>query len=419
MKRLLKSDASFLIFAGIAAQVVNLAAYPFLTRVYSPDSFGIYSAITGIANLVGSAILLRLDVLVQIVEPEDVEDILFAATIVGMALFSAVAGVLLVSGEIIFGALNDSKEWHPGYALVIPVLALLNGIFALARQYAARSLHYRRLSAAKFLQVLLMVLGQLVLAFLLPGHTGLLAGFGLGLFLAAVLIWPLPRNITAAAWAAPVQAIRRAWAVVDTHRAYIRVDLPNILFATAAFTAFPVIVLLGFGAIDAGFFAVASRLVLIPVSVLAGAVSTIYFQRFSVAVREREGMLHLFSVAIFGAISLALFIAGFVVLLADPFVKLVFPQEWSRVSEIMVVLLPIFVVRFVILCVGSTPLSLKRPFAPLMWNILQLCVILISWGYTRGAPLEEFFGITGLAMGALAVLYLGFVTLLVVTYAKS
>ena len=405
LNRVFRGDVSLLVMSGMAAQVINLAAYPFLMQSYSPASFGAFSAISALAMFAGAAILLRFDTIIQIVNADEEEDVLAAAVVVGLGLSLAGMALMLVFGEWLFIYVAEDQDWQAGYALVVPLLALMNGLFALSRQYFAKKTRYRRFSLANFLRTLGMVAGQLLFVFVLPGPAGLIAGFGAGLVLALVLAWPLSSTILNRLATAPVQALHTARATIHRHRAYIRVDVVNALIATSVLSLYPIIVLIGFGAEQAGIFAVASRLVFLPIAVLAASISTVYFQRLSLAVRQGDGALRLFGVTLAGATATAASISLIVLVAGDPFVRLFFPPEWQAVAHTMVLLLPTFAVRFIIGCIGSTPLAIRRPDVLLIWNVTQVLILVLTWTIVHGYGLAAFLLSSGFALALAGTLY--------------
>lgn len=407
LTRFFTGDVSLLAFSGLATQVVNLAAYPLLTQSYSPSSFGVFSVITALANFLGAAILLRFDTIIQIVDPDDEDAILSAALVAGFGLALAVMALLLMFGEWLLALVAENENWRAGYALVIPVLALMNGFFALSRQYYAKNRRYRRFSLANFLRTLTMVAAQLSLVTLLPGPAGLIAGFAVGLGLALVLAWPVSAALLSLIAAAPCRALHSACAVIRCHRTYIQVDVVNVLIASSVLGFYPIIILIGFGAEEAGIFAIASRLVFIPVQVLAGSISTVYFQRLSFAVRQGGVPLRLFYTTIAIATAAAVIISLSVVLFAELFVHFFFPSEWGGVSVIMLFLLPTFIARFVIGSIGSTPLALSRPLILLGWNLAQIVIIGLAWLLTADQGLKAFLMSSGSGLMAAGLMYLG------------
>lgn len=406
MTRLFKGDVSLLVLSGIAAQVVNLAAYPFLTQSYSPASFGAFSVISALVTFTGAAILLRFDAIIQIVDPADDDAILGAAVVSGFSLVLAGMAVLLLSGKWLFALFGNEAGWQSGYALILPILALMNGLFALARQYFAKNRRYRRLSVANFLRTLVMVAAQMSLVVLFPGPTGLVAGFAFGLAVSLILAWPVPVAVLSRLATAPREVYLTTHRVIHQYRRFIRVDVVNVLIAASVLTTYPILVLIGFGVAEAGIFAVASRLVFIPVEVLAGSISTVYFQRFSLAVRKGEGMMRLFSVTFASAVAAAATISLIVLLVADPFVQMFFPPEWARISGMMLFLLPTFVARFVIGCIGSTPLVLSQPRLLFGWNMTQVVIIGLTWVATMNKGLDAFLLIGGSGLLIAGAIYL-------------
>lgn len=405
--KLITGDASLLVLSGMAAQVVNLAAYPFLTQSYSPASFGAFSVVLALVTFLGAAILLRFDTIIQIVEHKEDDKILVAAVTTGFSLTLVLMVLLLAFGERLFRFFDAGGGWHSSYVMVVPVLALLNGLFALSRQYHAKIQRYRRFSIANFLRTLAMVASQLSLVFVLPATSGLIAGFGFGLAVALILAWPVPVSLLRQLLSVPSDSLAATRNAIYRYRAYIRVDVVNVLIAASVLSVYPIIVLIGFGVTEAGLFAVASRLVFIPVDVFAASVSTVYFQRFSLAARQGEGMIRLFNATLAGAAAAAVAISLVVLLVAEPLVQFFLPPEWAGVSAVMVFLLPTFVTRFVVGCLGSTPLALSRPRILLAWNVSQVAIIGLTWIILLGSSLGAFLLFSGGALLIAGTLYLG------------
>lgn len=414
----MSDDASLLVGSGMAAQGLNLLAYPFLTEMYAPESFGVFSLITALANFCGAAIFLRLDTVFQIVDPQHDDSVLSAAVVVGIGISLTLVAFLLVFGNWSFGVFTEEHTWRAAYAVVVPALALMNGLFALSRQYAAKNQRYRHFSLANFSRTLCMIVGQLVLVLVLPGPAGLIAGFGIGLFIALWIAWPLPPPLLSAALFAPYTAFLKAKVVLRLHGSFIRLDVINALIGASVLTIYPIIVLFSFGAEEAGFFAIASRLTFILLDVLGAAISTVYFQRFSHAVRQTDSIVRLYARTVLGAIAMAATIIVVIVALVEPFVRIAFPPEWARVSTLILCLLPTFMIRFVVLCINTTSLSLGRPRILLVWNTAQISVLLTAWCLAHNCSLDLFLLIGGGGLMACGTIYIGVLAKIVIRYGR-
>lgn len=401
---------SLLVASGAAVQFLNFLGYPLLSRLYAPADFGILASVTAISTLLGAVICLRLDAVIQIAEPEDEVDILSAALIISAALACLIFAVGF-GGTLTAGARSGGYSLlcglpAPFVASVIPAMALMNGLFLLGRQDAAKRLSYRRISLAQITRALAGLGAQLALVAVLPGPAGLILGFSVGLVLATAMLWPFNVATILCLLARPAAA-RASLAVLKRYRGYISVDSVNVLISAAALLLYPVLILSLYGPSEAGFFAVASRLALIPGDVLGAAISTVYFQRLSQALRDGHGATRLYTRTLSTAVLAAAAIAVVLALTAKPFVALLFDMSWSRTSELVLFLLPMAGARFCTVCIGATPLAMKRPRISFIWNVVQLAIILGAAWACSGA-LESFLLASGLSLLGATAIYAAF-----------
>ena len=73
----------------------------------------------------------------------------------------------------------------------------------------------------------------------------------------------------------------------------------------------------------------------------------------------------------------------------------------------MLFLLPTFVARFIVGCLGSTPLALSRPRILLGWNLAQIAIISLTWIATIDQSLELFLLVGGRGLLTAGALYVG------------
>ncbi|MFD2498837.1 lipopolysaccharide biosynthesis protein [Rhizorhabdus histidinilytica] len=323
IRKLMTSDVSALVAAGIVAQTVNVIAYPVLTHFYTPADFGLFSTVTAISGFAGAVMLLRIDTLYQIASQDEEDGLLTAAIIVALAATALVFVVGLLFGQMLMQKAQidfHGADWHWGYAAMIALLALVNGIFLLSREFGAKNGRYSRLALAQIARTALTVGSQLglILALKDAGSIGLMAGFSLGLMAATFMIWPIRAELVRALVAAPQQAFATTGRVLHRFRSYIQVDVVNVLIRMSTLVAYPIFVLMSFGVEETGLYAVASRVTFIPIDVLAAAISTVYFQRLARAVREDSGTMRLYLTTLSGALAIALAIAGLLALMAGP-----------------------------------------------------------------------------------------------------
>lgn len=401
-------DAGLLMGAGVVVQVMNILAYPVLTRFYSAADFGVFAAVLAMATVIGSAICLRLDMIFQLISKDEENDLLRSAFTISLTL----AGLLFVA---LFIASDWVLPWVAGdkldriapirWAALIAGLGLLIGWSALGRQIQSKAIQYRRLSVAQILRAVVAIGIQLVAVFIWPSPFGLLFGFALGLlvFIGFTLTLPDRRGGTPLRFA--------ILSTLTNHKMLICIDTVNVLISALVLSVYPLVILYMFGATSAGYFAIASRFSFIPVEFFGAAISTVFFQRFSESIRTNTGVIQLF----WRTLGLGLMSGGIVGLMlwigAEWFVGLLFEPEWAPSAGLIIALIPTMVMRFYIGCVGSAPLAMKRPSLLFVWNITQIVIVGASVGLTQvyALSLPEFLMTSGLTLFSASVVYIGIV----------
>lgn len=398
-------DTGLLMLSGVVAQMINLLAYPILTKLYAPEAFGIFAAFLSIATLVGSAICLRLDMVFQVVPRGEEWGVFRAALTVLTCVGLVMAGLIWMFSDWVLPVFAaDAMDQMPSltWAGLLVLTGGLIGLAALGRQVRSKWVNYRRLAGAQVTRTIVSVLVQVGAFWLAPGFLGLIFGFLAGLVIFCLLTLPLPG---AHSFADRDAASPRM--VLGQHQTFIRVDVVNVLIGAAVMAMYPIVVLALFGAETAGFFALASRLSFIPVEFLGAAISTVFFQRFSQAMRTGDGVLPLFQRTLLAGFFAGLVVALSFLILSDAFIWLLFDPTWVPTAGLIIALLPTMVVRFYIGCIGSVPLTLKRPRLIFGWNIVQMGVLGAVTLATAsfGLSIESFLWASGFCLFVASLAY--------------
>jgi lipopolysaccharide exporter len=162
-----RGDVLRLVSGTAAAQLIVLVATPVLTRLFSPEAFGVaamFMALTGIAGVVAC---LRYEL--SIVLPESDRE---AANLLALSLLIALGVSLLVSlvawlsGPVILSWIN-MPELVP-YLWLVPVYILVHGIFLGLNYWNTRTKHFKRLAASRVAGSFATTTGALSAGFL--GH---------------------------------------------------------------------------------------------------------------------------------------------------------------------------------------------------------------------------------------------------------
>ncbi len=267
-------NASVLVGGTLVAQVLMVLAAPLLTRLYSPDDFGllaVYTSMLAITLLLSS---LRYNIAIPLPE-EDAEAtnlVALSLILVGINSFLIAVLVLLLSDPI---AEALGLPVLVNYLWLLPLGILLGGAYNVFTQWSVRTKRFGVIASTRVRQALVALAIQLS-TFKLGGLgllLGQVAGHGVG---ATRLARPEFRKVS---WAGIRKvAIRyQRFPIYSTPAGLSRVagvELPSLVLAAA------------FSPAAAGLYALTNRVLGVPAAVLGGAVSQVFVSNAAEAYRN-------------------------------------------------------------------------------------------------------------------------------------
>lgn len=269
------------------AQILLVLAAPILTRLYTPEDFGLLAVYASLLALIGVLASLRYELAIPL--PEDDQEAANVAVLclVLVAVSSLLTGLLVAFlGQPIAHTLGVPQL--ADYLWLLPVGVLLNGVYNVFNYWSIRTKQFTTIASTKLRQAIVTIAIQLT-AFKLGGIAllvGQIAGQGVGTTSLARPALAKPEFKQVSSGGIKQVAIRyqrfpkfSTWASLVNTAGH---QLPPILFATF-FTV---------GA--AGLYALAHRILTLPATLIGGAIGDVFFSHAADAHREnRLGEIYL------------------------------------------------------------------------------------------------------------------------------
>lgn len=399
------------VLAGGAAlgQAVNVLVYPVLTRIYSPEDFGVFgvfSSILAIAIVVAS---MRYEY--AIILPEDDRS---AANVLALC-FVILIGTTSFSWFLLQVLRDQIFTWTntPGldqYLWLIPIGMLGAGAYQILNYWTVRKRDFMHIGRTRLTRGAGRAFFQVGLGFAALGPLGLLvgqvAGECVGSASLASAAWSRDRVILGAV---NLDGIREAIArysrfpifsgtadIIDT----LGLNAPQLLFA-----AF-------YGAEVAGWFALGQRVIAAPLNIVVDSVSQVYFGEAARLPRDdHKSMRRLFlkltgRLALMGAIPVALICA-----LSPWFFAVVFGQSWETAGRYVQILGVMFAIRFAVVPLHHTLNILERQDLYLVWDSARLVIVVGALFAGKALGFSHMWAVAAysVAMSAAYVLLVGII----------
>jgi len=366
------SNVLKLVSGSVIAQILGILLIPVITRLYSPEDFGVFQLFLSISGIlvIFSCLSYQLAIMLP-KEDEDSANILALCCILITIISGISVGIFLIFSDWIGMILNTPEISQ--YLVYVPLVVFLDGLFIALTYWLSRKKQFGLIATA---QVVNSISGK---------------GIQIGIGMYAASAFGLIIGLTVS-YAASVAVIVRS--IYEDLPLFRKVTWDHIRNLAIRYKKFPLLTSWSLGANTlstniaplllayyftpeiVGYFAVANMVVFLPMGLLGSATSQVFFQKAcdeknktgSVAHIVREIQLRLISIGMFPMF--VLMIIG-----ADLF-AFVLGSQWAVAGQYAGILAPWLLFVFIASPLSTIFAVLERQTVDLSFNIL----ILISRG---------------------------------------
>ncbi len=308
------------------AQAIPIAISPILTRIYTPEDFGMFALYMSIASILSVIATGRYELAIMLPKKdEDAVNIVALSIIISFFVsFIALAIVFFFNAQITTLLGNpEISNW----LYFIPVTVLLTGVYQSFNYWSNRKKQYKRLATSRVVQSGTTATSNIGMGFGGFGSGGLILsgiiGQGIATSVLARLVWREDKYRVKDVNKLKVFALSRRYIK------FPKFDLPSSIIysiytnmAVIFFTKF-------FESSVSGFYFFANRIIKTPFSFFISAFSDVFYQKLSRTTDYKEIVKELnnFSIKIF-KITFIPFI--FIIYSSFYYVEFIFGKEWRE-----------------------------------------------------------------------------------------
>jgi O-antigen/teichoic acid export membrane protein len=353
------------------AQLITVLTAPIISRLFSPEAFGVWNVFTSLVTIIAVVICLRYEF--AIVLPEDDED---AANLVGLCVLIALGISLLVSLYLlIFGHPLVDLLKAPnlyGFLWLIPIGLLIQGFFLAFNYWNTRSKHFGRLSIARVsasfttsaLPIFLALVGSATAGSLVFSY---IAG---SLVFTCVLGFQVLKESGAFFY----RFIRRARLLVNLkrYRKFPLVDSWGSFINNLSWQLPSLMLLYFFSETVVGYYSLSSRLVLLPLTLLGSSIAQVFYQRSAELRSNPENLSKSVEMVFRRLVAIGLFPAAVLGIAGPQLFSTIFGSNWMDAGRYAQILSPWMFVLFISSPLGILFATLERQELSLIVNIFIL-----------------------------------------------
>lgn len=400
-------NVSVLLISTVIGQAAGVLLSPLLTRIFSPEEFGMLSVFSSILFTFGGAACLRYEIAIPLAQNETDGANLIAAT--GLALLLCTIAMTLACWLLptsVLGGLDGGSA--TSLRLLLPVGLFVFGLFTLLLYAATWAQNFNILARARISQGIGGPLSQIVLGLLGMGSTGLALGFVVGqtagttLLFKRMILERLPM-IRLASWAGIRDAL---W----THRAYpLITSWATVVDALGGGALLYLIIAYYYPGPVAGFLFLAERVVARPLVMISNSMLMVFIGelgrykhtdpahlrvRFR-QITSKQLLIGLAWVAVINIVSVVAF-------------PTIFGAEWAAAVPYLLVISATHLATNVIQCVSNTLQALNRQALAASWQVGRVVAVCLGFWACHAAGASALTAIivySAIQVVACAIMY--------------
>ena len=372
------SSNVFTLFSGtLIAQVIPLAISPILTRMYTPESFGVLAFILGLTMIFVSFFNGRYDAAIIVPKESSEAFSLFKlAMYLPFIMAAIVCGILWVMPQEMIAAFGIEA-----YLLfIIPVLATLFTSYMAFDFVLNRKKLYKKMSKLVILRVLFVATFQIILGFLFDEGLvfGLVLGMLIVLIFGAISVYPHIKN---------QEASSMLTQTAKKYKNYPMYYMPHTFFNTLSNNIPMLLLPYLFTLSVAGFYMMALKVFYTPFSMLGTSIEKVFRKQIIDMLHDKKEIGSQVEKMLYKIVAVSLIPFALLVWWAPSIFSLVLGNIWTEVGIYVQILSPWIYMTFIVSVFIGIPIVLEEQKKSLVIEVVYF--VLRTAGLVVGAVIYE------------------------------
>jgi O-antigen/teichoic acid export membrane protein len=403
-EKVLKSEfnRNVLILSGgtVVAQIINVSVSPILTRIYKPESFGLFSLYFSLVSLASLITTLRYELSIMLPKKkEDAFNILILCLILSL-FFSLIFFVIAFYDKknLNLFAKYNIRDLFYYVALSIAVIGIYNSL----NYWNNRKKNYKVIANSKVIQSLTTALIGIGLGFLGFYDNGLILATILGWMIAAILltIKLLKDDINLFT---SINKIK-IFVLVKKYKKMPMFNLPNAVFDGIRMLGMNILIASYYTSETLGQYFLALRILQLPTSIIGSSLSQVLLQKFATTNKNNIGDTIIKFVINTLYVITPIFI--FIYFFADNIFPFVFGEKWKFAGEIASILTPWVLVNFLSSPISNVFIVLNKQELMLIFSIFYTFLPILILYFFHCLEFASMLKIMSLSMTLMLVIFI-------------
>lgn len=381
-------------------QIIVFLSSPILTRLYSPEDFGVLNLYTSILSFLLVLCSLRYEMAIPIAKNErETIHIVFISIII-LIIFSILTTALIAIVNIFY--INLPKIFY-----IFPFSLFFIGLYQIFLNWYIRNSNFKLITRTKLSQSITLTVSTIIMGIFNLKSNGLIIGDTIGKSSGSLLMF---RKFIQQFSFENLKQIIKKNSLLDTMKKYKNYPLITTwssLLNVAGIYLSPALFTLFFDSTTGGFFSFGHRIVGTPILLIGQSISQVYINIFS----KNEHPFHIFKKVVLALSALSILVAGTLFFFGEYLFSVIFGYKWKTSGTFVGILSFMYLFYIITFPVSQTLNLLGKQFLQLLWDFSRVIFIVLLFSSVHKFSLSNLLTLKIYSIG-MGLFYLILLTLI-------
>ncbi|HFU75798.1 MAG TPA: hypothetical protein ENK66_06065 [Arcobacter sp.] len=350
------------------AQAIPIAISPILTRIYTPEDFGVFALFVAITSIFGSIANGRYELAIMLPRKDEDAINIFA---LGFIIISAISLTLLIFVILLhdyFITLLNNKSIGV-WLYFIPIAVFFIGLYNLLNYFHNRKKYYKDLAKATIMKSIIAAVIQLSVGSIKDGASGLLSGQIISQMVANIRLFrKIIRDKLLISNISKIKII----ALAKRYKNFPKFSMWAILLNTLSIHLTNIFIPAFFSIATLGFYSLVQRVLGLPSTLIGNAIGQVFFQQATTEKQLTGKAIHAFNSTLKKLFIIGLPSFGLLFFIVEDLFAFVFGEEWRIAGNYGQAVIPLFFFRFMSSALSLCLITFEKQISELTINSILL-----------------------------------------------
>ena len=352
------------------AQAIPIAISPILTRIYTPEDFGVLALFVAIVSIFGSVASGRYELAIMLPKKdEDAINIFALGFIITTAISLILLIVIFLFNEYLIEILGNREIGV--WLYFVPITVFFIGIFNILNYFNNRKRQYKDIAVATIIKSMVLAVIQLSVGFFKQGASGLIGGQIISNIFANIRL--LKNIIKDKKLISKISKVKIV-ALGKRYKNFPLISLPSNFINVLNQNLVNMLISTLYNIKTLGFYALIQRVLGVPSSLIGSSIGQVFFQEASKERQESGYAIKIFTSTVIKLLLIAIPIYGILFLIVEDLFSFVFGEKWQIAGEYAKVLVPLFCIRFI----SSSVSAINTVFEKQLYGLYISFILLMT-----------------------------------------